>query len=101
MLGYFRVSIIHRTLTGTAGSLTCTCDLFASVYTRNRVYTVLSAAFELTHCANVFLVYAGFVFNIVVLTESWSQSVSHLTDIVYMARVFSVCWICLQHCCID
>ena len=34
-----------------------------------------------------FLVYAGSVFNIVVLTESWSQSVSHLTDIVYMARV--------------
>ena len=75
MLGYFGVSIIHRTLTWTAGSLTCTCELFASVYTWDRVYIVLSATLELTHCANVSLVYAGFVFNIVVLTESWSQSV--------------------------
>ena len=46
---------------------------------------MLSAALELTHCANVFLVSAGFVFNIVVLADSSSQSVSHLTDIVYMA----------------
>ena len=31
--GYFGVSVIHRTLTGTPGSSTCACDLFACVYT--------------------------------------------------------------------
>ena len=34
MLGYFGVSIVHRTLTWTTGSLTCVRDLFACVYTR-------------------------------------------------------------------
>ena len=34
MLGYFGVSIIHRTLIWTTGSLTCVCDIFACVYTR-------------------------------------------------------------------
>ena len=29
---YFVVSIIHRTLSWTTGSLTCVCDLFACVY---------------------------------------------------------------------
>ena len=33
--GYFGVSIIHRTLTWTAGSLTCVCDLFGM-----RIHTV-------------------------------------------------------------
>ena len=33
-LGYFVVSIIHRTLTWTTGSLTCVCDFFARLYTR-------------------------------------------------------------------
>ena len=32
MLGYLGVSTIHRTLTWTAGSLTCVCDLCACVY---------------------------------------------------------------------
>ena len=34
MLGYLGVSIIHRTLTRTTGSLTCVCDLFPCVYTK-------------------------------------------------------------------
>ena len=33
MLGYFDVFITHQTLTWTTGSLMCTCDLFACVYT--------------------------------------------------------------------
>ena len=32
ILGYSGVSIIHRTLTWTTGSLTCVCDLFAYIY---------------------------------------------------------------------
>ena len=31
--GFFVVSIVHRTLTWTTGSLTCVCDLFACVCT--------------------------------------------------------------------
>ena len=34
MLGYSVVSIIHQTLTGSTGSLTCVCDLFAYMYTQ-------------------------------------------------------------------
>ena len=33
MLNYFLVSIVHRTLTVTTGSLTCICALFACAYT--------------------------------------------------------------------
>ena len=41
MLGYFVVSIIHRTLTWTTGSLTCVCDPLAYAYTRGAsVYNI-------------------------------------------------------------
>ena len=46
MLGYFNVSIIHRTLTWTTGSLTCVCDLFACVDTRGTsVYSLIRRTF--------------------------------------------------------
>ena len=42
MLGYFSVSIIHRTPTWTARSLTCICDLFACIYTHGTsVYSLV------------------------------------------------------------
>ena len=34
VLGYFGVSVIHRILTWTMGSLTCVRDLFACVYSK-------------------------------------------------------------------
>ena len=46
MLGYLDISIIHRTLTWTTGSLTCVCDLFACVYTRGTsIYSLIRMIF--------------------------------------------------------
>ena len=46
MLGYLVVSIVHRTVTWTAGSLTCVCDLFAYVCTRGTsVYRLIRRTF--------------------------------------------------------
>ena len=45
MLGYFGVSIIHRTLARTAGSLTCLCYLSACVYAHGGPLTSTHAVF--------------------------------------------------------